>query len=133
MRRATTIFPIRLFYSLCQKIYRGHGGTWSLMQSYRCDLCSDFRETGDCGEGWLTVELETEANGYSKSTKEPGLSLVCSLGSLCQYKRFFSCLGCCSRPSTRYFLPLRKLFQFVCPYCPSPSKLPGSLAVSLVS
>jgi hypothetical protein len=126
MRRVTTIFLIRLFYSLCQKIYRGHGGTWSLMQSYRCHLCSDFRETG---EGWLTVE--TEANGDSKSTKERGLSIVCSLGSLCQYKRFFSCLGCCSRPSTKYFLPLRTLFQFICPH--SPASWACSLAVSLVS
>jgi hypothetical protein len=31
--------------------------------------------------------------------------------------RFFSCLGCCSRPGTTFF-PHRAICQFICPYRP---------------
>ncbi len=34
-----------------------------------------------------------------------------------------SCLGCSSRPKTKYFFPHRTLFQFICPHSPSPTKL----------
>jgi hypothetical protein len=61
------------------------------------------------------MTVETEANWDSKSTNEGGLSLVGSLDLSCQYKRFVSCLGCSSRPSTKYFFPHRTLFQFICP------------------
>jgi hypothetical protein len=65
-------------------------------------------------EGWpplLTVE--TEANGDSRSTFEGGPSLVASLSSSLQYKRFLSCLGCPSRPSTRHLFTYRSLFHFI--------------------
>jgi hypothetical protein len=32
-----------------------------------------------------------------------------------RYKRFLSCLGCSSRPSTKYVFPHRTLFQFFVP------------------
>ncbi len=57
----------------------------------------------DTREGWPLLTVETEANGDSTSTYERGPFLVGSLGWLCQYKRFLSCLGCSSRPSTKYF------------------------------
>ncbi len=54
-------------------------------------------------EGWPLLTVETEANGDSTSTYERGPFLVGSLGWLCQYKWFLSCLGFSSRPSTKYF------------------------------
>jgi hypothetical protein len=54
-------------------------------------------------EGWPLLTVETELNGDSKSTNERGPSLVSSLGLSCRYKRFLFCLGCSSRPSTKYF------------------------------
>jgi hypothetical protein len=63
-----------------------------------------YRERPERGGHCLTVEIET--NGDSWSTYERGHALVGSLGSLCRNKRFFSCLGCSSRPSTKiFFLP----------------------------
>jgi hypothetical protein len=53
--------------------------------------------------GWPLLTVETETNGDSKSTYERGPSLVGSLGSLCRYKRFMSCLGCSGQPSTKCF------------------------------
>ncbi len=52
---------------------------------------------------WPLLTVETEANGDSRSTNERCPFLVGSLGSSCRYKRFSSCLGCSSRPSTKYF------------------------------
>jgi hypothetical protein len=41
-------------------------------------------------------------------------SLVCLMGSSCQYERFLSCLSCSSQPSTRYFfLTIRFFTSFV--------------------
>ncbi len=58
------------------------------------------RQTRD---GWLLMIDETELNGDSTSTNERGPSLVGYLGLACRYKRFLFCLGCFSRPSTKYF------------------------------
>jgi hypothetical protein len=38
------------------------------------------------------------------------------VGSSCRYKRFLFCLGCFSRPRTKYFFPHRKL---ICPHRPA--------------
>jgi hypothetical protein len=42
------------------------------------------------------------------------------LGSLCRYKRFLSCPGCSSRPSTKYFI--LTVYYFTS-FVPSPDKL----------
>jgi hypothetical protein len=61
---------------------------------------SNIRETR---EGWPLLTVETEANGDSKSTNEKGPSLVGSLGSRVPVQEIFiSCIGCSSRPSTKY-------------------------------
>jgi hypothetical protein len=60
-------------------------------------------------EGWPLLTIETETNGVSRSTYERCPSLVGSLGSLCLYERFFSCLGCFSRPRSAKY----KLFLFL--------------------
>jgi hypothetical protein len=52
---------------------------------------------------WPLLTVEAEVNGDSKSTNERGLSLVGSIGLSCWYKRFLFCLGCPSRPGTKYF------------------------------
>ncbi len=57
------------------------------------------------------MPVETEMNGDSKSTNERCRSLVGLLGLSCRYKRFLFCLGCSSRPSTKYFFSLS---QFLC-------------------
>ncbi len=67
----------------------------------------------------FVLTFETEANGDSRSTNERSPSLVGSLGSSCQYKRFLSCLGCSSRPSVKYFGPHGALFKFLCPHRPA--------------
>jgi hypothetical protein len=41
-------------------------------------------------EGWPLLAVETDVNGDSKSANERGPSLVGSMGSSCQYTRFFS-------------------------------------------
>jgi hypothetical protein len=41
--------------------------------------------------------------------------LVGSLGLSCRYKRFFFCLGCSSRPSTKYFFTIVHFFNFFVP------------------
>jgi hypothetical protein len=46
-------------------------------------------------------------------------SLVSSLGLSGMYKRFFFCLGCFSRPSTKLFFPNPTLFHFLCPHLPA--------------
>jgi hypothetical protein len=56
--------------------------------------------TRETRQGRPLFTVETEANGDSRSTYERNPSLVGSLGSLCRYKRFLSCLGFSSRPST---------------------------------
>jgi hypothetical protein len=69
------------------------------------------------------LTVETEANGDSKSTNERGPS--------CRYKRFLSCLGCFSRPSTTPFFSHCTLFRLICHHCPA--SWAGSRAGSLVS
>ncbi len=61
------------------------------------------------------ADCETEVKGDSKRTNEGVPSLVGSLGLSCQYKRFLFCLGCFSRPSTKYFfyLPIHYFNYFV--------------------
>ncbi len=54
-------------------------------------------------EGWILPTIETEENGDSKSTNERGFFLVGYLGLSCRCKRLLFCLGCSSRPSTKYF------------------------------
>ncbi len=49
-----------------------------------------------------------------------------------QYKRFLYCLGCSSRPSTKYLFPHRNLFYFIFPIVQQ-AGLPGSRAASPVS
>ncbi len=68
-------------------------------------------ETRETREGWPRLSFETEVNGDSKSTNERGLSLVGSLGLSSRYNRFLFCLGCSSRPRTKYF--------FSCPHRPA--------------
>jgi hypothetical protein len=58
--------------------------------------------TRETREGRPLLTVETEANGDSRSTYERNPSLVGSLGSLCQYKRFLFCLGFSSQSSTKY-------------------------------
>ncbi len=63
-----TIYPVFHFDSLC--------------------LITPDRETR---KGWPLLTVETETNGDSKSTNERSPSLIGSLGSSCQYERFFFC------------------------------------------
>jgi len=73
----------------------------------------------DTIEGWPLPTVENEANGNYWSTYEGFASLVVSLGSSYRFKRFLSCLGCSSQPSTKYYFPNLTLF----PCTPSPSNL----------
>ncbi len=62
-------------------------------------------------EGWRLQTVETQANGDPWGTYDRGPSLVGSLGSVWQYKRFLSCLSCSSRSSTKYFFLTRHSFK----------------------
>ncbi len=62
------------------------------------------------------VNVETGANGDSRSTYERGPSLVGSFGLSWWFQRFLSCLGCSRRPSTKLF-SRRTLFHFT-PFVP---------------
>ncbi len=68
----------------------------------------------DYRKGLSLLTVETDLNVDSKSANERGPFLVGSLGLSCLYKRFLFCLGCSSRPSTKYFfLTVRFLNSFV--------------------
>ncbi len=94
----------------------------SILAFFRCTfplplglrLCPERLERG----ALLTVE--TEGNRDSKKTNERGPNLVSSLGLSCRYKGFLFCLGCSSRPSTKYFF---SPYIFSIPLSPSASKL----------
>ncbi len=58
-------------------------------------------------------------NGDSKSYKCKGSNLCWFVGHVLLVQEIFFCLGCSSRPSTKYFFPPRTLFQFLCPHCPT--------------
>jgi hypothetical protein len=73
----------------------------------------------DYRERWSMPTVETELNWDLKKTNETGPSFVGLLGLSCQYKRFLSCLGCSSRPSTKYIFPHRTLVHFLCTHRPA--------------
>jgi hypothetical protein len=75
--------------------------TFHSTYSWTCPFLSGW--TRNTRDGWPLLTVETEANGDSGSTYERGPSLVGSMGSSCQCRRFLSCLGCSSRPRTKYF------------------------------
>ncbi len=73
------------------------------------DIGLSYRPAGLCSlagrydqEGLTLPTVETRD---SKSSQERDPSLVGSLGSSCRYKRFLSCPGCCSQPSTIFSSP----------------------------
>ncbi len=76
------------------------------------------QKTRETREGWPLLTLETEANGDSKRTNERDPFLVGSLCLSCRCK-FLFCLGCSSRPSTKYFVPHRTLFPNLCDHRPT--------------
>jgi hypothetical protein len=60
------------------------------------------------------------ANGSLWSTNDRCPSSVGSLGSLCQYMRFFlSCLDWSSQPSTKLLFLTAHFFHFTCPHRPA--------------
>ncbi len=67
------------------------------------------------------LTVETEVNGYSKSTNERGPSLAGSLGLSCRNKRFLYRLGCSSWPSI--FIFFLTVYPISIHLSPSPSKL----------
>ncbi len=75
--------------------------------------CQPLRNPRETREGWplLTLTVETEVNRDSKSTNERGL--------LCRYLTILSCLGCSTRPNTKYSFSHRTLFQFIFPQRPA--------------
>jgi len=77
-------------------------------------------------DGCPLLSVETEINGDSWSTYEKG--------SVRGYKRFLSCLGCSSQPST-YIIFLTALFSFISPYrqaAGADSRAGSPVSVSLV-
>jgi hypothetical protein len=72
------------------------------------------------------LTVETKVNRDSKSTNERGPSLVGSLD--------LSCLGCNSRPSTKYlFHCTNTVFQFLVPFAQQAGQaaVPGRLSLSM--
>ncbi len=62
--------------------------------------------TPETREGWPLLTVETEGLlEYRTCMYKRGPSLVGSLGSLCQYDRFLSCLVWSSQSSTKYYFP----------------------------
>jgi hypothetical protein len=82
-------------------------------------------------EGWPLLTVEIKVNGDSKRTNERGPFNFGWLGLSCRYKRFLLCLGCSSRPGSKYFSPHRTLVQFFCLH--RPASWAGSRAGSPVS
>ncbi len=99
-----------------QLTHWGMGGEYRILGATR-----ETRERG--GLCWL-LKLRPKRDSKSTCTCERGPSLVGdSLGSSYRVKRFLSCLGCSSRPST--------LLHFICPH--PPASWEGSRAAPPVS
>ncbi len=97
------------------------GGPWWLVKT----------ESLERGGPWV-LKLR-QKNGDSKCANERGPSLVCLLGSSCQYKRFLHCLGCSDQRSTKYFFFLNVHNSISIHLSPSPcSKLGRHSCKSLV-
>jgi hypothetical protein len=75
--------------------FKPGGGPMAPLAKLVIQVNNVHRSTRETREGWALLTVETEANGDSKSTNERGPSR--------RYKRFLSCLGCFSRPSTKPF------------------------------
>ncbi len=74
-------------------------------------------------EGWPLLTVETGANAWGLlKTNEGGPSLVGSLGSSCQYKRFLALSALDSTEQNIFFLTVY-FFNFCVPDSPSPSNL----------
>jgi hypothetical protein len=71
---------------------------------------------------WMHLSCKTLFQWGKWGLKEyiwGGSFLGGSIGSSSRYKRFLFCLGCSSRPSTKYVFPKRALFQFNCTHHPA--------------
>jgi hypothetical protein len=68
-------------------------------------------------ERWPLLTVGTEVHRDLEGTNERGPSLVGLLGLSCRYKRVLFCLGCSSRPSTKYFF-LTVLVHFFTSFVP---------------
>ncbi len=68
------------------------------------------------GPCWL---LKLSWMGTQRAQMKGSLPWMVNLNLSCRYKRFLLCLGCCSRPHTKYFFPHRTVFQFLCPHRPA--------------
>ncbi len=76
-------------------------------------------------EGWPPLSVETEANGDSWSTYgrcHSFCSLVGSLGSLCPYKRFRTCLGCLVSPVQNIIFLTERFFTLLVPIAQQPGQ-----------
>jgi hypothetical protein len=84
------------------------------------DMLHPFELPERLERGWPLLTVETEANGDSRSTHEmdPFLGWFAGL-VVAIYKRFLSCLGCSSWPSTKYVFPRHTLFYYICLHCPA--------------
>ncbi len=63
-------------------------------------------------ERWPLLTVETEVMGTQRVQMNGDLHWLVRWGSLCWYKILLSCLGCSSRPSTKYFFPHRPIQYF---------------------
>jgi hypothetical protein len=86
----------------------------SLSYILRC-LCVSNALLRETREGWPLPTAETEVNGDTKSTNKRS-----SVGLSWHYTIFLFCLGCSSRPSTKYFFLIDTISI---PLSPTPSKL----------
>jgi hypothetical protein len=101
--------------------------SWNRKQLRVMDGMMGDRETR---EEWPLLTAETEANGDSRSTYYRDPSVVGSMGLTFQTSRFFSCLGSCSWPCTKYFsIPF--IFSLHCPH--HPASCAGSRAALPIS
>jgi hypothetical protein len=94
--------------------------------------------TRETRKRWPLLTVQNRAKWRLKEYKWKGSFLDWFVGLVWRYKRFLSCLGCSSRPCTKYFSPHHTLFLFICPYrqacwAGSPAGSPVSEYVSVVS
>ncbi len=89
--------------------------------------------TRETREGWPLMTVETEANGDSWKYiwKRSFFGWFVGFFVPVQYCRFLSCLGCSSKPSTKYYFTHCTLFLFFSPR--RPATWAGSHAESPVS
>ncbi len=104
----------KTIYPLSDSFFSSSLHTWTIScSSWNKGQLEPERPERD-GPCWLLKQSQMGTQRVQMTGALPWL--VCSPRT---YTRLLSCLGCSGQTGTKYFFPLRTLFQFICPHRPA--------------